>query len=45
MIIYTIGGQDTYTWRKFWQVAVALAGMCARTDRKGARGGLGRSIT
>ncbi len=44
MIIHTIGGQDTYTWRKFWEVAVAVTGMCARTDRKGVRAGLGQSI-
>ncbi len=44
MIIHTIGGQDTYTWRKFWEAAVALTGMCARADRKGARAGLGQFI-
>lgn len=43
MIIRTIGGQDTYTWRKFWEVAVALTGMCVRTDRNGIQDRLGES--
>lgn len=43
MVIRISGGQDTCTWRSFWEVAVALTGMCARMDRKGARTGLGES--
>lgn len=39
------GFTDTWSWAKFWEVGVALAGMCVRESKEGVQTQLGESRT
>ena len=38
------GQSDTYSWGRFWEVGVTLAGKCVRAGKEGVQTKLGESI-